>query len=202
MHHAFANPLTIGLTALLLAGCSAPVKTVTLKGKLRPPSTEGMTSAPANPSFANSPLLVTNLAGTLAKPEAARVANAQGDYSFQLRTDNLGPGGDFVKVAWQHPTRGGILLERTFSLSKDQEGELQGDLSDLSTLVTLGLESLRQTEPGRTVASPLLLENQLVPASTLRGRFQSRYYGYLWGQEPAPGADADLAQDSSELLFK
>lgn len=202
MHHALAKRLSASLVALLLVGCSAPVKTVTLKGRLRPPSTEGITGAPSAPTVANSPLLVTNLSGSLARPEAARVLNAAGEYSFQLRTDDLPAAGDFVKVAWQHPTRGGILLERTFSLSKDQTGELQGDLSDLSTLVTLGLEALRQTEPGRMVAPPPLLENQLISASTVRSRFQARYYAYLAGGEPAPGADADLAQDSAELLFQ
>lgn len=201
MYNATSARLAAILVAALLAGCSGGVKTVTLKGKVRPPSSDGLSSPPANPSLANSPLSVSNLSGTLAKPEAARIGNAAGDYAFELRTDTLQAGGDFVKVAWQHPTRGGILLERTFSLSKDQTGELQGDLNDLSTLVTLGLESLRQTTPGRTVAPPPLLENELTQATSLRSRFQARYYGYLSGSEPAPGADADLAQDSADLLF-
>lgn len=201
MHHATLTRLAAMLAAMLLAGCSSTAKTVTLKGKVRPPSSEGVSSPPTSPPLANSPLSVSNLSGTLAKQAAARIGNAGGDYSFELRTDALGPGGDFVKVAWQHPTRGGILLERTFSLSKDQTGEIQGDLNDLSTLVTLGLESLRQTNPGRTVAPPPLLENQLAQAAYMRSRFQSRYFGYLSGSDPAPGADADLAQESAELLF-
>lgn len=198
MRHAF----TTCLAAALLVGCSSPVKTVTLKGKIRPPSSEGLASPPANPNMANSPLLVSNLSGTLAKQEAARVRNAEGEYDFALRTDNLPPEGDFIKIVWQHPTRSGILLERTVSLNKDQTGELPGDLNDLSTLVTLGLESLRQTSPGRAVAPPPILENQLLQSTTVRSRFQARYYGYLSGSEPAPGSDADLAQDSSALLFK
>lgn len=200
MHHATSRHLAAILAAMLLTGCSGAVKTVTLKGKVRPPSSEGISSPPANPPVANSPLLVSNLSGTLAKAAAARVGSA-GEYSFDLRTDGLPAGGDFVKVAWPHPTRGGILLERTFSLSKDQTGEIQGDLSDLSTLVTLGLESLRQTDPGRTVAPPPLLENDLAQATYMRSRFQSRYFGYLSGSETAPGADADLAQESAAFLF-
>lgn len=201
MHHCLATRLAFSLVALLAVGCSEPIKTVTLKGKLRPPSSEGVAGAPAHPSIANTPLLVTNLSGTLAKPEAARIHNSAGDFGFELRTDNLPVAGDFVKVAWQHPTRGGLMLERTYSLSRNQTGDIPGDLTDLSTLVTLGLEALRQTQPGRTVAPPTLLEDQLISASSVRGRFQSRYYGYLAGSEPAPGSDADLAQDSSDILF-
>ncbi len=202
MNHALATRLAASLVVLLVVGCSEPVKTVTLKGKIRPPSSEGVSGAPAQPTVANTPLLVSNLAGTLAKSEAARVQNAAGDFSFELRTDTLPAAGDFVKVAWAHPTRGGILLERTYSLNHNQTGEIAGDLTDLATLVTLGLESLRQTQPGRTVSPPTMLEDQLISASTLRSRFQTRYYSYLGGGEPAPGADADLAQDSAELLFK
>lgn len=202
MPHATSTRLAVCLAASLCVGCTGPTKTVTLKGKVRPPATEGLSNPAASPPLLNSPLLVTNLSGTLAKPQAARVTASTGDYGFELRTDTLPAAGDFVKVAWQHPTRGGILLERTFSLSKDQTGTIEGDLSDLSTLVTLGLESLRQTEPGRTVAPPPLLENQLVSAGTLRSRFQARYYGFLAGSDPAPGSDADLAQESADLLFK
>lgn len=201
MHHATSMRLAACLLAVSLAGCSGPVKTVTLRGKVRPPSSEGLTNPPGHPGLGGSALAVSNLSGTLAKATAARLGS-EGDFSFELRTDDLPAGGDLVKLAWPHPTRGGILLERTYSLSKDQTGELSGDLTDLSTLVTLGLESLRQTAPGSTVAPPPLLENQLIQATSLRSAFQGRYYGYLGGTEPAPGADANLAQDSAALLFK
>jgi len=200
--HANSTRLVACLLTVFLVGCSGSVKAVTLKGKIVPPTTEGLTNPPANPALANNPLQVSNLSGTLYKQDAAHVLNAAGEFSFDLRTDNLPTGGDFVTLAWRHPTRGGILLERTYSLSKDQTGDMPGDLNDLSTLVTLGLESLRQTSPGRTVNPPPLLENPLIQATTLRSRFQARYYGYLGGSDPAPGADADLAQDSADLLFK
>lgn len=202
MHHATSTRLAACLVIMLLTGCSGPAKTVTLKGKVVPPSSEGLTNPPASPALANSPLQMSNLSGTLFKQDAARVLNSTGEFSFELRTDNLPAAGDFVTLAWRHPTRGGLLLERTYSVSKDQTGDLQGDLTDLSTLVTLGLQSLRQTSPGREVSPPPLLENQLIQATTLRSRFQARYYGYLGGSDPAPGADADLAQDSADLLFK
>lgn len=202
MLHATSMRLAACLVTVLVVGCSGSVKTVTLKGRLRPPSTEGLSNPPANPALAGTPVAVSNLSGTLAKDAASRVSNSEGDFSFELRTDNLPAAGDFVKLSWAHPTRGGILLERTFSLAKDQTGELPGDLTDLSTLVTLGLESLRQTTPGTAVAPPPLLENQLLAAASLRSRFQGRYYGYLGGSTPAPGSDADLAQESAAFLFK
>lgn len=191
-----------GLSGLVACSPSAP--SVTLQGRVRPPAGEGISQPPALPTMQGSPLMVTNLAGTLGKTEAATVTNAAGDFSFAVRTDTLPADGDWVKVAWRHPSRGGILLARTFRLTKGQTGTIQGDVTDLSTLVSLALEAQRQLDASRLLArSPQQLENELAAQAGggILGIFQQRFYAYLAGGATPPGADSDLAQDAVELLF-
>jgi hypothetical protein len=139
------------------------------------------------------------------------VANDEGDFSFTVRTDDLSEGGDWIKVSWRHPGRGGLLLSRTYRLTKGQTGTIQGDLSDLSTLVTLALEAERQIDTSRLLdtsgrpRSPQLLENELAAQAAgtggILGTFQQRFYAYLGGGTTPPAADSDLAQDAVEILF-
>ncbi|HEY9899422.1 MAG TPA: hypothetical protein V6D00_09595 [Pantanalinema sp.] len=204
--------LGLALAALsALAACSAGTPSVTLQGRVRPPSSEGISQPAALPARKGSPLTVANLAGTLGKADAATVTNDQGDFSFDVRTDALSEAGDWVKVAWRHPGRGGPLLARTFRLTRGQTGTIQGDLTDLSTLVSLALEAERQLDASRLLdatgkpRSPQQLENELATQAAgtggILGTFQQRFYGYLAGGATPPGADSDLAQDAVELLF-
>ncbi|MBO9541964.1 hypothetical protein J7643_15355 [bacterium] len=199
------------LGSALLAGCSAGESSVTLQGRIRPPSAEGLTQPAALPALKGSPLTVSNLAGTLGKTDAATVNDAEGNFSFAVRTDTLPAGGEWVKVAWRHPSRGGILLSRTFRLNKGQTGTLPAEITDLSTLAGLAMEAEVQRDASRLLdqsgkpRSPLLLESELAAQATgaggILGTFQQRFYAYLGGAATAPGADSDLAQDAGELLF-
>lgn len=204
MSHVVPTGCSILLAGLLLVGCGPAVQTVTLKGTIRPPSTDGLTNPPANPSFVNSPLVVTNLAGTLGNT-STKISDPTGNFQVDLRTDTLAVSGEHVKVAWTSATRGGILLERTYLLSKNQSGTLEGDLTDLSTLTTLAIEDERQLDPSRLKDTPSALEQNLAvlsaPSRTLLTTFQQHYYAYLANGPTPPGADANLAQDAVDLLF-
>lgn len=204
--------LALAIAAIAgLAACSPAAPTVTLQGRIRPPSAEGIAQPAALPTIQGSPLMVTNLAGTLGKTDAATVTNGQGDFSFAVKTDTLPADGEWVKVAWRHPSRGGILLSRTYRLSKGQTGAIQADVTDLSTLVGLAVEVQRQLDAARLLdaagkpRSPQQLENELAAQAAGPGgilsTFQQRFYAYLGGAATPPGADSDLAQDAVEILF-
>lgn len=188
------------MLSLLLAGCSLGVPTVTLRGQVLPPA------GGSGFSLAGTPLAVYALSGSQGKASAATVQDAQGHFQFELQTDSLASGGELVKLAWRHPTRGGILLERTYRLARDMRGEIQGNLTDLSTLVTLAIEAQRQLDPSLLPSTPDSLETSLqsltASSRSLLTLFQQRYNAYLAGATASPGADADLAQSAGEMLFK
>lgn len=200
MFHVRRCPLWGAMLSLLLAGCSLGVPTVTLKGRVLPPSiSSGL-------PLAGTPLAVYTLSGSYGKASAATVQDAQGHFQFDLETDRIESGGELVKLAWLHPSRGGILLERTYRLAKDMRGEIQGDLTDLATLVTLAIEAQRQLDPTLLPSTPDSLETSLqsltASSRSLLTLFQQRYNAYLAGAASPPGADADLAQSAGEMLFK
>lgn len=190
--------LLVALLALLLPGCSSLVATVTLKGRVQPPG--------GSLALAGTHLAVYTLSGTQGKPAAATLQDVQGHFQFELQTDRFNPGGELVKLVWHHPSRGGILLERTYRLAKDMRGEIQGDLTDLSTLVTLAIEAQRQLDSAWVPPAPETLETSLTnltaSSRSILTLFKQRYEAYLAGGGAAPGADADLAQSAGEMLFK
>lgn len=201
MSIAFRRHVILGALSLLLAGCSSVTQTVTLKGKVVPPS-----SPTPGIAIVNAPLAVFTLSGAYGKVVAATVQDAQGHFQFDLQTDRFSPGGELVKVAWRHPTKGGILLERTYRLVKNASGEISGNLSDISTLVTLAVEAQRQLDPSLIQAAPetyeTLLQSLTASSKSLLTLFRQRYDAYLGSGSVAPGADADLAQSAGEMLFK
>ena len=198
------SPLALA-SALAMAACSGGVKTVTLKGQLALPPTDGVSSPPANPAVGNQPLLVTNVAGTLGKTGGVTTSGT-GGFQFDVRTDTLPAAGDTIRLAWLHPTKGGILLERVYALAQGQSGELDGDLSETSTLVALAVANQQQIDPSVLALGPVVLEQQLVqtastPKTTLVSAFRAAYYGYLASNSAAPGANADLAQSATDYFF-
>jgi len=189
------------LISLLVAGCSGQVDTLTVSGNIRIPI-----SAASAFKIEGSPILISNLDGTLGNLKAATL-DAGGKFNFRIERASLPENPQWYKLVIMHPELNGPMLSRALVLSRGGAGAEAIEVSPYSSLTQMAIEYQYQLDPSRVpvTLSPVTLEDTFVTrgdAFLLDNQFHVTYAQYASGSLAiAPAADSELAAEARALLF-